>query len=142
LKTRPLTAQCNSSSTEHAVLHPDVQVYIANLALDAQESAVKALASTVGEVGAVLLQSWQCGMGVDSWLHSAGQPVRLESSATVFAAVLQPPVPGHNACQHELVAHQTAMTGCWKGALIWSLSAVLQIHQLRLPKMPDGRNKG
>lgn len=43
---------------------------------------------------------------------------------------------------HELAPHSTAMTGCRDKVLIGSLSAVLQIHQLRLPKMPDGRNKG
>lgn len=43
-----------------------MQVYIANLALEAQESAVKALASTVGEVRVGSLQLRLRGMGVGS----------------------------------------------------------------------------
>lgn len=70
-------------------------MYIANLALEAQESAVKALASTVGEVRRDSLQTNQHGMGVQQLAANCRTSNTLSNTNTaVFVAVLQPPLLG------------------------------------------------
>lgn len=111
-----------------------LQVYMANIPMDASETQVRALVTKIGEVG---LSSTVCSNGCLSQ-HSAatlvaGHSCPLPPQYTQLVLVFV-----HTLCDRrggERVLQAFSHTWCLCFLLV-------QVFQLRLPRLPDGRNKG
>lgn len=108
-----------------------LQVYIANLPMDALEPAVRALATEIGEVRQQLL-------------NPAAWEALAVSSAVTWLSTLQHAL--HRGALLVCVCVQCAWAGHTSITSVSDISATtllsLQVFQLRLPRLPDGRNKG